>query len=120
MVSFNPSLPKAGVGIYEDIELTSVSTSFNPSLPKAGVGIFGHRGETISSVLGFQSIFAQSGRWNVLGGDYTKNAGVSFNPSLPKAGVGIGQICFAATTSNPTFQSIFAQSGRWNDQYAKC
>ena len=61
--------------------------SFNPSMPKVGVGILLTLNMPKIKNL-FQSIYAQSGRWNI--------------------------ICCNWTVASDEFQSIYAQSGRWN------
>ena len=105
-------------------------------MPKAGVGITRlHHNQLY--ILQFQSIYAQSGRWNyqmmliliwhlfVSIHLCTKRAlelepeppnpskHVCFNPFMPKAGVGILFISFYVPYKSK-FQSIYAQSGRWN------
>jgi len=57
-------------------------------MPKVGVGILEAPQSAPSDYL-FQSIYAQSGRWNSMGIDVN-------------------------ISNNNMFQSIYAQSGRWN------
>ena len=61
---FNPSMPKVGVGIIiTNFRHVLIFFCFNPSMPKVGVGINSLK-IAESSKLPFQSIYAQSGRWN--------------------------------------------------------
>jgi len=68
--------------------LTLLGIGFNPSMPKVGVGIELFI-QCLTIFIMFQSIYAQSGRWNL------------FTTSWPNPVIG--------------FQSIYAQSGRWNE-----
>ena len=66
----------------------------------------------------FQSIYSQSGRWNLDKISLKMDSARGFNPFIPKAGVGIQQwnnINLPALV----FQSIYSQSGRWNPQYLR-
>ena len=106
-------------------------------MPKVGVGIVRHW-RTGFRVFRFQSIYAQSGRWNCW---FITLRGVGlpvsihlcpkwaleliewlcqrfsiycFNPSMPKVGVGIANVRIIRA-NELAFQSIYAQSGRWNN-----
>ena len=105
-------------------------------MPKVGVGIT-QLVFSVPSGLVFQSIYAQSGRWNSFrvrvfvvglevsihlcpkwalecaGRTQIHRLGKRFNPSMPKVGVGIGK-ADEKLAIVCGFQSIYAQSGRWN------
>ena len=112
VISFNPFMPTAGVGIVTNIDKIQQPYSFNPFMPTAGVGMYTvfRKHKTDSR---FQSFYAHSGRWNVLWNIVIKrwhdvsillcpqralecsffNGGVMphlcFNPFMPTAGVGM-------------------------------
>ena len=69
-------------------------------------------------ILEFQSIYAQSGRWNIVDIELEDVIEESFNPFMPKAGVGIGENG-DYTVFRKQFQSIYAQSGRWNFRHGQ-
>ena len=56
-------MPKAGVGMFLVPCWAVFAACFNPFMPKAGVGICSE-GSIQNLIRKFQSIYAQSGRWN--------------------------------------------------------
>ena len=84
---FNPSMPKAGVGIFGYVHDANASHgSFNPSMPKAGVGIL-KRPNRLLPLLSFNPSMPKAGV-----GIFNKEFNIarpteSFNPSMPKAGI---------------------------------
>ena len=106
-------MPKAGVGIaLLEKTISHLKECFNPFMPKAGVGILSPK-EFAKRERKFQSIYAQSGRWNFCQHNYRELWMEVSIHLCPKRALESESLAFTFKGIEK-FQSIYAQSGRWN------